>query len=128
MSKMGCMTHLGNKNTSYGQKKGWASNCQFDSRPLKVRNRFDIFVCRWRATYRWKSLSKGYNFALDFTSIKGCTQSYGPPKLRESQFWEFWDFHLGVPGQNDIWVLVPWPGINNTIRGKVLASPKSMSW
>jgi hypothetical protein len=22
--------------------------------------------------------------------------------------WEFWDSHLRVPGQNDIWVLVSW--------------------
>jgi hypothetical protein len=22
-------------------------------------------MCRWRATYRWKALDKGYNFALD---------------------------------------------------------------
>jgi len=32
---------------------------------------------------------------------------------------------LGVAGQNDIWVLAPWPGTNNIIRGKVVASPKS---
>ncbi len=42
-----------------------------------------------------------------------CTQSYGPPKLQESQFWE-----AGVLGQNDIWVLVPWPSTKNTIRGR----------
>ncbi len=42
-----------------------------------------------------------------------CTQSYGHPKSQESQFWEFWDSHLGVPGQNDILVLVPWLGIEN---------------
>ncbi len=28
-------------------------------------------MCRWRATYFWKALNKGYNFALDFISIKG---------------------------------------------------------
>ncbi len=28
-------------------------------------------MCRWRATYHWKDLDKGYNFALDFTSIEG---------------------------------------------------------
>jgi hypothetical protein len=33
------------------------------------------------------------------------------------------DSHLGVLGQNDIWVLVPWPGIEYTIRGKVVAPP-----
>ncbi len=26
---------------------------------------------RWHATYRWKALNKGYNFALHLTSIKG---------------------------------------------------------
>jgi hypothetical protein len=56
---------------------------------------------------------------------KLCTQSYGPPKLRESQFWEFLDSHLGVPRQNDIWVLVQWP---STLRGKVVASPKFGPW
>ncbi len=55
-------------------------------------------------------------------------QSYGPPKLRESQLWEFWDSHLGVSGQNDIWVLVPWLSTKNTIRGKVVASLKSRLW
>ncbi len=53
-----------------------------------------------------------------------CTQSYEPPKLRESQLWEFWDSPLGVLGQNAIWMLVPWPATKYTIRGKVVASPK----
>jgi hypothetical protein len=33
--------------------------------------------------------------------------------------------NLGVPRQNDIYVLVPWPGTKYTIRGKVVASTKS---
>jgi hypothetical protein len=33
------MTHLGTQNIIHGQKKGQKSNCQFDFRPLKVRNR-----------------------------------------------------------------------------------------
>jgi hypothetical protein len=37
--KWACMTHLDTSNTSYGQKKGQQSNCQFDSQPLKVKNR-----------------------------------------------------------------------------------------
>ncbi len=56
------------------------------------------------------------------------TQSYGPPKSRESQLWKFQDSHLGVSGQNDIWVLLPWPGPKYTIRGKVVASPKFGAW
>jgi len=56
------------------------------------------------------------------------TQSYGPPKLRESQLWEFQDSHLRVPRQNDIWLLVPWPSTKYTIRGEVMTSPKSGPW
>jgi hypothetical protein len=65
------MTHLGTWNTSYGQKKGRESNWQFDSRPLKVKNRPDSLTCMWHATYRWKALDEGYNFSLDLISIQG---------------------------------------------------------
>jgi hypothetical protein len=40
------MTHLDTQNTSYGQKKGWESNWQFNSQPLKVKNRLDLLACR----------------------------------------------------------------------------------
>jgi hypothetical protein len=36
MSKWVRMTHLDICNTSYGQKKGWESNWEFDSQPRKV--------------------------------------------------------------------------------------------
>jgi hypothetical protein len=65
------IAHLDIWNTSYGQKKGRESNWQFDSQPLKVRNRPDSLVCRQRATYRWKALDKGYNFPLDLIAIRG---------------------------------------------------------
>jgi hypothetical protein len=65
------IAHLDIWNTSYGQKKGRESNCQFDSRPQKVENRPDLLSCRGRATYRWKALDKSYNFALDCTLIGG---------------------------------------------------------
>jgi hypothetical protein len=58
-------------NTSYDQKKGQESNCQFDSRPEKVGNRPNLLGCRGCATYRWKALDKSYNFALDHISIRG---------------------------------------------------------
>jgi hypothetical protein len=35
---------------------------------------------------------------------------------------------MGVSRQNDIWVLVPWPCIEYTIKGKVVASLKSGLW
>ncbi len=42
--KWPCMSHLNICSTSYGKKKGRESNCQFDSRPLKVKIRPDPSV------------------------------------------------------------------------------------
>ncbi len=73
------MTHMDIWNTSYGQKKGQESNCQFDSRPLKVGNSPDFLAHRWPAIYHWKALKEGYNFAWDFISIRGFhTKLWGP--------------------------------------------------
>ncbi len=47
-------------------------------------------------------------------------QSCGSPN-----FENFRTPNLGVPWQHDIWVLTPWLGIENTIREKVVTSPKS---
>jgi hypothetical protein len=69
--KWACMTHVDICNASYGQKKSWESNCQFDSQPRKVENRPDSLACRWRATHHWKSLDKGYNFGLNLVPIGG---------------------------------------------------------
>jgi hypothetical protein len=81
--KLARMTHLDTSNTSYGQKKGQESNCQFDFRPLKVDNQPDFLACTWRATYRWKALDKGYNFSLDLISIEGLnTKLWGPKVAR----------------------------------------------
>jgi hypothetical protein len=73
------MTHLDIWNRSYGQKKGRESNWQFDSRPLKVKNRPNFLACRQHAAYRWKALDKGYNFVLDLISIGSLhTKLWGP--------------------------------------------------
>jgi hypothetical protein len=108
--------------------KGWESKCHFDSQPLKVGNRPHLFVWRWCATYRWKDLDDGYNFALDLISIGGLHKKLWASKSWESQFREFQDSNLGVLGRNDIWVLAPWLSTENTIRGKVVASPKFRPW
>jgi hypothetical protein len=39
-----------------------------------------------------------------------------------------WAPNLGILGQNDIWVQAIWPNTENSIRGKVMASPKSKPW
>jgi hypothetical protein len=53
------------------KRKVKESNWQFDSRSLKVGNWHDTLACRWRATYCWKALNKGYNIFLDLITIKG---------------------------------------------------------
>ncbi len=79
LSKFRCrkwarMSHLDIYSTSYGKKKGWESNYQFNSRPLKVKNRLDLNVCRRSVTHRWKALDKRYNFALDVVPIRGLSK------------------------------------------------------
>jgi hypothetical protein len=64
------MGHLDICSPSYGQKKGWESNCQFDSRPLKVGNQPLPDVASRSATRRWKVLDESYNFGLDFVPIR----------------------------------------------------------
>ncbi len=63
------MNHLDICSPSYGQKKGRESNWQFDSRPLKVRNRPLPNVGRRSAIKHQKALEKSYNFDLDLTLI-----------------------------------------------------------
>jgi hypothetical protein len=53
-----CTGHLDICSTSYGKKKGRKSNWQFDSRPLKVKNRPDLGACRWSATTIGKLLTR----------------------------------------------------------------------
>ncbi len=50
------------------------------------------------------------------------------PKSWKSQLWEFQDSHLGVLGQNAIWMWDSWKSTKYTIRGKVVASPKFELW
>jgi hypothetical protein len=75
------ITHLDIWNTSYGQKKGRESNCPFDSQPLKVGNRPDLFAFTWCATYHWKSLNEGYNFASNLILIRGLHAKLWAPKV-----------------------------------------------
>jgi hypothetical protein len=97
--------YLRTYNTSYGWKKGRESKCQFDSQPLKVKNRPELLVCRWRATYLWKNVDKGYNFSLDLTSIKGLHEKLWTSKVAKVPIlgisklltWEYQEkWHLGV--------------------------------
>jgi hypothetical protein len=81
MLKWAHITHLDIWNTSYGRKNGRELNWQFDSWPLKVGNHFDFRSCKWRVTYRWKTLDKEYNFVLDLISIGGLHTKLWDPKV-----------------------------------------------
>jgi hypothetical protein len=65
-----------------------------------------------------KILMKDTTLLQNLSRSKVCRRSYGTPKLRESKFQEFQNSNLGVPGKNVIWVLAPWLGTKNTIRGE----------
>jgi len=75
------MSHLDICNTSYGQKKGRESNCQFDSRPLKVGNQPNPGVGRWSTTHWWKALKESYKFYSDLIPIRGLSWELWAPKV-----------------------------------------------
>jgi len=91
------MSHLDICSTSYGKKKGWESNWQFDSRPLKVGNRLDLGVCRWNATHRWKALKESYKFALDLIPIGGLNKELWTHKVPGVQTGTVSGLLLGSP-------------------------------
>ncbi len=66
---------------SYGQKKGWESNWQFDFRPLKVGNRPLRDVWIESATRRWKDLNEVYNFGSDLVAIRLHNRELWPLKV-----------------------------------------------
>jgi len=91
------ITYLDIWNISYGQKKGRESNWQFDSWPLKVKNRLDFRACRWRATYHWKDLDEDYNFVLDVISIGGLHTKLWGPKIAGVPTFTISGLPLGSP-------------------------------
>jgi hypothetical protein len=98
-SKWPRMIHLDICSPSYGQKKGQESNWQFNSRPLKVRNRPLPDICRRSAIGHWKALEESYNFGLDLTPIGGRSQEIWVPKVPRVQLETVLGLLLGSPGK-----------------------------
>jgi hypothetical protein len=63
----------------------------------KVRNHPDSLACKWRATYHWKSLNKGYNVSLDLISIRGLHTKLSAPKVMGVLTLGILGFPLGSP-------------------------------
>jgi hypothetical protein len=79
--KWPCIGHLDICSPSYGQKKDRESNWQFDSWPLKFRNRPAPDV-RWEsATRRWQALGESYKFGSDLVLIRGRGEKLWCPKV-----------------------------------------------
>jgi hypothetical protein len=53
------------------------------SKFLKVKNCPYFLVCKWSATYLWKDLDEGYNFASDLITIGGLHTKLWPWKVVE---------------------------------------------
>jgi hypothetical protein len=83
--KCACMGHLDISNTRYGKKKGWESNWQFDSWPLKVENRPNPGACSWNAIHRCKDLEESYKFALNLIPIEVLNKELWPHKVPKVQ-------------------------------------------
>jgi hypothetical protein len=115
MSKMGLHNPFGHLKHKLWPKEGLGVKLATWLRPLKVKNWPDFLACRWHATYHWKDLGKGYNFSLDLISIGGLHTKLWDPKV------------VGIPTLAT-WMWASWKGTEYTIRGKVLASPKSGPW
>jgi hypothetical protein len=89
------MSHLDICSPSYAQKKGWESNWQFDSRPLKVGNRPTPNV-RWGSAIQgWKVLDESYNIGLDLVLIGGRGKKLCPSKVPGVQTGTVSGLHFG---------------------------------
>jgi hypothetical protein len=89
---------------SYGQQKGRESNWQFDSRPLKVKNRPLPDVWIESATRRWKALNESYNFDSRLVPIWVQGEELWPFKVSGVQPGQFQDSISGVPTKCAIWM------------------------
>jgi hypothetical protein len=72
---------------------------------------------------RWR-----LQLCFNFTSIGGLHTKLWASKITRVLILKISGLPMGVSKQNDIWVLALWPNIENIIRGKVVASPKSRPW
>jgi hypothetical protein len=97
------MTHLDTSNTSYGQKKGRESNCQFPEFLLlgnwEIRKlNPDFLACKWHATCYWKAIDNGYNFPSNLISIGGLHTKLWAPKIMGVPTLGISGLPLGSPG------------------------------
>ncbi len=54
-------------------------------------------MCKWHATYRWKALNKGYNFALNLIAIGVLHRKLWGPKVARVPTLAIWRLPRGSP-------------------------------
>ncbi len=91
--------HLDICSPSYGQKKGRESNCQFDSRPQKVRNQPLPDVWSRSSTRSWKALDESYKFDSNLVPIQDWSEKLWMHKVPGVQTGTVSGLHLGSPGK-----------------------------
>ncbi len=57
------------------------ANSQIDNLTQTIKSHPNSLMCRWHATYCWKTLNKGYNFTLNLISIRGFHSKLLAPKV-----------------------------------------------
>jgi hypothetical protein len=117
--KWALISHLDIWNTSYGQKKGRESNCQFDSRLENVRNRPDLLSCWTTCDIPLESSRRGLQLCLRLHLDPRSAHKVMGLQSRGSLRWR--DF--GTPTRESqekktIWMWAPWRGADYTIRGR----------
>jgi hypothetical protein len=108
-------------------KKGQESNHQFDSRPLKVRNRPNFLACRWRATYQW-NFQKDLQFCFKHHLDRRFACKVMGPKFVRIRTMGISRLPFGSPKTKCHLDVGPWPTTKYIIRWKVVASPKFGLW
>jgi hypothetical protein len=123
------IVHLDIWNTSYGPKKGRESNWQFDSQPEKSQESTQFtclkMACNIPLESSWRGLQRCFTLHLDPRSARKVMglQNCRSPNLGDfgTPTWESWN-------KKTIWMWAAWRGEEYTIKGKVVASPKSGLW
>jgi hypothetical protein len=88
----------------------------------------NFLVFRWRMTYHWEALNKGYNFVSNLISIGGLHTKLWDPKVVGVPTLAISWLPFGSLRTKCHWMWALWRGTKYTIRGKVVASPKSGPW
>ncbi len=100
MSKMGSYDPFGYLKHKLWPKERSGTKLVVWLPTIKVGNRPNFLVFRWRATHCWKVFSEGYNFVLNLIPIGGLHTKLWGPKVAEVPTLVISGFPFGSPKTN----------------------------